>query len=231
MSWLTGPLIALDTETTSADPETARIITACIGSSPKPGVWLPREIRINPGVPIPEEASAVHGITDDLVAGWPSPDAIEALPVIHANLSYAAANGIPIVAHNAAYDLSVIDRELGRHLDVRLPDGLIVLDTLVLYRRLDRQTGSRRLSQLAERHGIVFPAHDATADALACLRLLHILAGRHDYLPHIPAIELHELQVGWYAQQVDAAYQQRIGRGEPGDPPDTQWPLIERTDQ
>lgn len=228
MTWLDQTILALDCESTGTDPETARIITVCLGLSHEPGDWLPREIRINPGVPIPEAASAVHGITDDLVAGWPSPDALVALPVLHANLSYAAAHGIPIVAHNAAYDLTVIDRELGRHLDVRLPSSLIVLDTLVLYRRLDRQTGSRRLSQLAERHGIVFPAHDATADALACLRLLHILAGRHDYLPHIPAVELHELQIGWYAQQVDAAYQERIGRGEPGDPPDTQWPLIER---
>ena len=228
MSWLAGPLIALDTETTGTDPETARIVTACIGSSRKPGDWLPREIRINPGIPIPEEASAVHGITDDLVAGWPSPTEPHALPAILAELTYAAAHGVPVVGHNLAYDLTVIDRELGRHLGVRLPDGLIVLDTLVLWRRLDRQTGSRRLSQLAERHGIVFPAHDATADALASLRLLHILAGRHDYLPHIPAVELHDLQIGWYAQQVDAAYQQRIGRGEPGDPPDTQWPLTER---
>lgn len=225
MSWLTGPLIALDTETTSADPETARIVTACIGSSRRPGDWLPREIRINPGVPIPESASAVHGITDDQVADWPAPCMPQALPAIYAELAYSAAHGVPVVGHNLAYDLTVIDRELRRHLDACLPDGLIVLDTLVLWRRLDQRTGGRRLGQLAERHGITFPAHDATADALASLRLLHILAGMHDWLAHVPAADLHELQIDWYAQQTDAAYQRRLASGIPGDPPCLDWPV------
>ena len=130
-----------------------------------------------------------------------------------------------VVGQVEADDLTLLDREFRRHLDQGLPDGLLVLDTLVLWRRLERETGSRRLSQLAERHGIVFPAHDATADALASLRLLHILADRHDFLTHIPARDLQDLQAAWYATQQNTAHQARLGRGDHADPPDTSWPL------
>ena len=223
MTWLDSPLIALDTETTSADPETARVVTACIGMSMAPGQWSPMEWQLNPGVPIPAGAAAVHGITDADVTDWSAPD--DALAGIRGRLVNAATYEVPIVGHNLAYDLTLLDREFRRHLGQGLPDGLLVLDTLVIWRRLERETGSRRLSQLAERHGIVFPAHDATADALASLRLLHILADRHDFLTHIPARELQDLQAVWYATQQNTAHQARLGRGDHADPPDTSWPL------
>ena len=221
--WLDDYVAALDTESTGLDTETDRIITACIGGSWGPGDWEPGEWRINPGVPIPEAASAVHGIRDADVTDWDAP--ADALHGIWTELSDYADDDVPIIGFNLAYDMTLLDREFRRHLRRRMPDGLIVLDVLVLWRRLERETGSRRLSQLAERHGIIFPAHDATADALATLRLLHILADRHDFLTHIPARDLHDLQAAWYAAQQDTAHQARLGRGDHADPPDTSWPL------
>ena len=221
--WLGGCVAALDTEATGLDVESARIVTACLGVSWGPGDWEPREWQINPGVPIPAEASVVHGIRDADVADWtPAPEALASLRV---EVDAMADDGVPIVGHNLVYDLTLLDREFRRHLGQGLPDGLLVLDTLVIWRRLERETGSRRLSQLAERHGIVFPAHDATADALASLRLLHILTARHDFLTHIPARDLHDLQAAWYATQQNTAHQARLGRGDHADPPDTSWPL------
>lgn len=176
MTWLDGPLGALDTETTGTDPETARVVTACVGMSMAPGQWSPMEWRLNPGVPIPAGAAAVHGITDADVTDWSAP--ADALAEIRGRLVNAATYEVPIVGHNLAYDLTLLDREFRRHLGAELPVGLLVLDTLVLSRRFDLTTGGRRLEQLAARHGITFPAHDATADALASLRLLHILAER-----------------------------------------------------
>ena len=224
MTWLDRSIVALDTETTGTDPETARIITACIGLSPQPGEWEPDEYRINPGVPIPPESTAVHGIKDADVADWGDP--IYELTYIRDRLELLADYSIPVVGWNLTYDLTLLDRELRRHLGADLPDGLLIIDGLVLWRRLDQQTGGRRLSQLAERHGIIFPAHDATADALASLRLLHILASRHDYLGEIPVAALQHLQARWYAAQVESAYQARLGRGDTAPPPDTHWPLI-----
>ncbi|MBK7822853.1 MAG: 3'-5' exonuclease [Tessaracoccus sp.] len=223
MSWLADHVAALDTETTGVDVESDRVVTACLGYSGGVGAWAPVEIHINPGVPIPAEASAVHGITDSDVADWAVPAV--GLSHLYGHLRRCAEEGTPVVGFNLAYDLTLLDREFRRHLGKELPYGLLVLDVLVLWRRLERETGSRRLSLLAERHGIVFPAHDATADALASLRLLHILADRHDFLPHISLPSLYRLQEGWYAHQVDAAYQARLGRGDVAEPPSTEWPM------
>lgn len=216
MSWLDRPVAALDTETTGIDAETARVVTCCIGHSVAPGLWDPCEWLINPGVPIPAEATKVHGITDEMAAT--GANAAEALAVIRDWLASLAGAGTPIVGHNLAYDLTVLDREFRRHLNQPLPGGLLCLDTLVLFRRFDFTTGNRRLEDLAYRHGITFQAHDATADALASLRLLHILAGANDLLPAVPVAGLQPLQAKWHAAHQEAARARRVGLGQdPGD--------------
>lgn len=102
---------------------------------------------------------------------------------------------------------------------------LIILDTLVLFRRFELTTGSRTLGKLAERHGIVFPAHDAEADALAALRLLHILCGLNDLLPWVDPERLHHMQQLWHPQQEERAYYRRLADGITSDPPGSRaWP-------
>lgn len=224
MSWLDRPLLALDTESTGTDPTEARIVQVTIGVSAGPGEWRPWTRVINPGVPIPEAASAVHGYTDGRVQ-TEGVLPIVALTKACAILDDASRRGVPVVAHNAAYDLTLLDREFRRHLGSPLPEGLVVLDTLCLHRRFDWTTGSRSLGSLAARHGITFPAHDAEADALASLRLLHILASMNDLLPLIEPDVLHEAQIGWWAQQQDAAEAKALGNGTPF-ARQPHWPLI-----
>lgn len=74
---LTRPLVFLDLETTGVDPRNDRIVEISLmkvfppgpdGASPEPVV---RTRRVNPGMPIPPGASAVHHITDDDVADEP----------------------------------------------------------------------------------------------------------------------------------------------------------------
>ena len=149
MTWLDQPLLALDSETTGMRPDFDRILTLCIGRSSKLGTWVSRTWRINPGVPIPPESTAVHGIGDADVTGWAQP--FDALIEIGQWLDAAAANRRPLVLHHAPFDLSLIDAELRRHTGQGIPDGLIVLDTLCLFRRfgwracstIGRQSSSR----------------------------------------------------------------------------------------
>lgn len=227
MTWLDQPLLALDSETTGTRPDFDRILTLCIGRSSKPGTWVSRTWRINPGVPIPPESTAVHGIGDADVTGWAQP--FDALIEIGQWLDAAAANRRPLVLHHAPFDLSLIDAELRRHTGQGIPDGLIVLDTLCLFRRFDWTTGGRSLSKLAARYDITFPAHDAEADALASLKLLHILAGLNDLLPLIEPAALHEAQKTWWVQQQDAAESRALGSGTAFERQDC-WPLIPFTD-
>lgn len=227
MTWLDQPLLALDSETTGTRPDFDRILTLCIGRSSKLGTWVSRTWRINPGVPIPPESTAVHGIGDADVTGWAQP--FDALVEIGQWLDAAAANRRPLVLHHAPFDLSLIDAELRRHTGQGIPDGLIVLDTLCLFRRFDWTTGGRSLSKLAARYGITFPAHDAEADALASLKLLHILAALNDLLPLITPATLHEAQQRWWVQQQDAAEARALGSGTAFERQDC-WPLIPFTD-
>lgn len=228
MTWLFEPLLALDTEATDKIPETARIVTIAIGRSARAGEWtLIEDSLINPGVPIEADATRVHGITDeDAAKGSPPAEALES---VHEILTQAAERHMPIVAHNVPYDATIVDREMRRHLGRGLPEGLLWLDTLVLFRRFDYSTGSRSLEHLAYRNGITFPAHNAAEDAKAALRLLHILASQNDLLPLASVHALQERQAAWYAAQQLAAHHKRLGNGQIQAAPSTDWPLI-RTD-
>jgi DNA polymerase-3 subunit epsilon len=68
---LTKPLCFFDIESTGVETETARIIElACIKYNVD-GTQEEKTILVNPGVPIPLEASDVHGITDETVKDKP----------------------------------------------------------------------------------------------------------------------------------------------------------------
>jgi DNA polymerase-3 subunit epsilon len=104
-----------DLETTGIDVETARIVTAHVGlidatgASIAHGEWL-----ADPGVEIPEQASAVHGISTERARAEGRP-AAEVVAEIVAAVRAVFARGVPLVVYNAPYDLTLLDREARRH--------------------------------------------------------------------------------------------------------------------
>ena len=227
-TWLGRTMYSLDTESTSLNTESARVVTLTLGRSTSPGHWSPKSYLLDPGVEIPAEATAVHGITTEH-AQKEGMQPGHALHEVWLWLTQIATGRTPLVIFNAPYDLTLLDREFRRHLGEPLPTGLIVLDTLVLFRRFDWTTGGRSLGKLAARYGITFPAHDAEADALASLRLLHILAALNDLLPLVEPAALHEAQKTWWVLQQDAAESRALGSGTAFERQDC-WPLIPFTD-
>ncbi|MGX1116352.1 DNA polymerase III epsilon subunit-like protein [Streptomyces ambofaciens] len=174
MSWHLKRMAAFDLETTAADPEQARIVTACVvqvggGQPPQPATWV-----ADPGVDIPDEAANIHGYTTERARAEGRP-AAEVVEEITAALGQVLAHGIPIVAMNARYDLTVLDRECRRHgletlLD-RYVDSMIwpVIDPFVIDKHVDRyRRGSRTLTALCEHYKVKLDgAHDSAADAIA----------------------------------------------------------------
>jgi DNA polymerase-3 subunit epsilon len=69
---LERPLAFLDLETTGLNPRQDRIVELAIIRFAPGGEVMERARRFNPGVPIPAEASRVHGITDADVAAQPA---------------------------------------------------------------------------------------------------------------------------------------------------------------
>jgi len=160
-----APLAIVDLETTGVDTATAQIVEVAVvhmglhrGAVPEVAVHS----RVRPGIPIPEGAAAVHGITDEAVAD--APTWREIWPAV----LHATQERIP-VAYNAPYDQPVISAEQERH-------GLIVpvhlrwgrwLDPLVLAHVADKYEKGKKLSQVAQRRGIQVDAHGAAADTVA----------------------------------------------------------------
>lgn len=219
-TWAAGPYLALDFETSGVNTETDRAVTAAIvdirpGQQPRTRTWL-----INPGVDIPAGATAVHGITTDMArADGVHPSA--ALDEISLELETALASGMPIVAMNAAFDLTLLDRELLRYklggLGERLGgyDALRpVLDPFVLDREVDKyRKGSRTLTSLCQHYKVKLDgAHDASADARAACRVLWRIAKQYPRV--IGTVDLHELhdrQVVWHGERQRDFKAYRVG--------------------
>lgn len=230
--WYQGPLAAFDTETTGVDVETDRVVSAALvvqaspQAAPRTLTWL-----ADPGVPIPEGARAVHGISDERARAHGSPPRAVLAGIVRA-LGEQALAGVPLVVMNAPYDLTLLDRELRRHRAESLADGLggtelLVLDPLVLDRHVDRyRRGRRTLTDLCRHYGVVIDgAHDASVDALAALELVRVLAARyHQRVGDRSPLELQPRQTAWHAAQARGLERWFDNAGTP-ERVDRAWPL------
>ena len=235
MTWHLGPFLSFDVETTGVDVENDRIVTAAVVNVLAPGseptsrtrAWL-----VNPGIDIPAEATAVHGVTSEHAkAHGQDPDV--ALGEIAGLVCTAMRDGVPLVAMNACFDLTLLDRELMRHNLGGLAQRLggydrvrPVLDPYVIDKQVDKyRRGKRTLTALCEHYGVeLTEAHAADADALAAVRCLWHLATRHDLTKWSPD-ELHDYQVGWRAEQQKSLAAYFAKQGKPFDDVDGAWPL------
>jgi DNA polymerase-3 subunit epsilon len=231
MSWHNGRLAAFDVETTGINPEFDRIVTAAVsvvggGLPPEGGSWL-----LDPGIAIPAGATNVHGITTEQARaeGRPAPEAIEE---IVAALAAQLSAGVPVIAFNARFDLTCLDREARRHGITPLLDRvggasrLLVVDPYVLDKQLDRfRKGKRTLGAVCAHYNVPLDeAHDSHADALAAARVAWRLGQAFEELRvELPA--LHSQQIAWAAEQA-ASFEdwlRRQGRDERVEPA---WPVV-----
>jgi DNA polymerase-3 subunit epsilon len=165
-----------DTETTGFAPDEGDEIVS-IGAVRIVGGRLLRtetfERLVDPGRGIPRSATAVHGITRELVRGAPPLD--EVLPAFA-----AFASGSVLVGHNVAFDMAFLaaaQRRTGTVLAAPL------LDTLLIDGVVHPDHDAHTLEAMAERLGVdLVGRHTALGDALLTgeifLRLLPLLAGR-----------------------------------------------------
>lgn len=202
-----------DLETTGIDVESARIVTAHVGLLDGDGrLRERRDWLVDPGVEIPSGATAVHGITTERARaqGRPAP---EATAEIVAALRDLFSRGTPVVAYNAPYDFTLLDREARRHGIAPLVSPGPVIDPLVIDKAMDKyRRGKRTLGVTALYYGIdLTDAHDASADAVAAGRVAQALARVHTEALAFEAAELHRMQVEWCREQA-ADFQEYMRR-------------------
>ncbi|MEH0108105.1 exonuclease domain-containing protein [Tersicoccus sp. MR15.9] len=229
-SWHLLPRAAFDLETTGRDPATARIVSASVVVADGNGRFIGRhEWLADPGVEIPEAASAIHGIRTERARaeGRPAPAVVAE---VSASLRELFDARIPVLAFNASYDFTVLLQECRRWSLPDPPRPMPVLDPFQIHRELERrlEPGRKRtLVALCEEFEVpLVHAHTSAADAAATLVLAEAMAGRWPEL-QMPARWLHDLQVSWLQHRAErrAAHLRREGWAEADLPGPHPWPV------
>lgn len=224
LSWH-NRIAAFDLETTGLDLAESRIVTACIAELGESGAIAsdPKEWLVNPGVPIPEAATAVHGITNELAESGGLPP-LQAISEIVKTLTDYQQQGIPIAIFNAPYDLTILRAECQRYGLPELRIELIV-DPLVLDRKfMQFRRGKRTLTVLAQAYGVELGnAHNSTADAIAAGQLAQLQIALYGS-PEVTAVELHEMQKSWSDEQT-ASLEEFVRRANPSFVASYGWPV------
>lgn len=197
-SWITQKLAVIDFETTGLSPENDRVIEAGVVCFENGVLSAHRNWLINPGMSVPDEARAVHKITDEELAD--APTFVTVLPEIVEML-----RGHLPVAYNAEFDRRFLRAEIERSLQTvasPLPPALdpevTWIDPLVWIRELMQEEKSKKLTDVTARLGIALEqAHRAAGDAEATGRVLLAIADR---LPRSYG-ELIRLQAQYAARQ------------------------------
>lgn len=215
-------LLSFDLETTGTDPLTARIVTSALITINRREVDK-LEMLADPGIPIPEGASKVHGISTEYAQEHGRPhDEVLAETIQRIRDGWKA--GATLVVYNACYDLTVL-RSLEPTFTV---DGPVV-DPLVIDKAKDRfRKGGRQLERVCEHYGVTLGnAHEATADALAAARVAWKLARAYPEITEMTSDDLMVNQATWHYETQSSLkeYFENQGKPERAATVNISWPL------
>jgi DNA polymerase III subunit epsilon len=154
-----------------------------------------------------------------------------ALDQIAKTLTDALANGVPIVAFNATFDLCILRAELLRYglstLEERLGHEVSpVIDPLVLDRAVDRfRRGKRKLVDLCAVYGVTDEGnlHTADVDVVATLDVLAAMVERFPDLAAQDLAALHLFQATEHRRWAENFNGWRAGKGLPGPGAELTW--------
>ena len=151
-------LVLGDTETTGIGPSARVVEIAGLVIDEDLNVLEEFGTLINPGIPIPAGASAIHGITDEMV---------QSQPTIEQFKSSVAQSPIQLLAYNSRFDLPFFQQAFNVQQDFCI---------LKLARSLNLPTENNKLQTLREHFGFeANAAHRALDDCKITLQVLREL--------------------------------------------------------
>jgi DNA polymerase-3 subunit epsilon len=165
----------MDLETTGLDVQNDRIVElALIRVTPR-GDVLEKVRRFNPGIPIPAEATAIHGISDEDVAHEP-PFSSRARALLK------LLEGCDLAGFNIRrFDLPMLLTEIGRcGLTLDVSDLRIVDVQHIFHREERRDLTAAAAFYLGREHQ---EAHTALGDIRTTAAVLGAMLDRYDHLP------------------------------------------------
>ncbi len=172
---LERPLAIFDIEATGISPRSDRIVELAVARVMPDGARRDVTYRINPGMPIPPEATAIHGIRDADIAKCPSFGEL-------ADEIASALDGCDFGGYNLLrFDIPMLVEEFrraGRTFDV---DGRRVIDAQrIFHTREPRDLTAALAFYCGEMH---LDAHGAAADVDATIRVFQGQFQRYRDLP------------------------------------------------
>lgn len=195
---LERPLAVLDIEATGLNARTDRIVEICIVKILPGGTQEVHTYRVNPEVPIPGEATAVHGITNADVAGCPTFEGIA--PKLNDLLADCDLGG-----YNAInFDIPMLSEEFLRARIRFNLDGRRILDAQRIFHKKEPRDLPAALMFFCREQ--LEGAHGAEADALATVKVLDAELARYPDLPRT----IDELDV--FCNPRDPTWADRSGR-------------------
>lgn len=170
-----GPLLAIDTETTGTDSEKDRVVQIAYTQINPNGSVERNSTLINPGVPIPDEAFKVHGISNDAVSNSPPFSRI-------ANSLYdRIKSAVAIIGYSASFDLGILKSEferVGIELDTK---SIKVIDAKEIFFKKEPRTLSAAVKFYCGKS--LESAHSAQADIDATCEVLLAQLRRYPDIP------------------------------------------------
>lgn len=180
-AWQEIDVALLDVETTGRDASVDRVVEVGIVVGRNGDIVARYNWLIHPGIPIPAEVSAIHGITDEMVKDKPR------FEEVASEIAQALRGCVP-AAYNALFDRAFLMGEFARAKAnatgvFALAREVEWLDPLVWARDIQHDEKSRALGDVAARLGVKLEqAHRASDDAEAALRVMYAL-GRDPRMP------------------------------------------------
>lgn len=213
-----------DTETTGISVFEDRIVQFFGATADAKGNLLDTwEIFINPGIPVPEEASQVHGFDNKFLSEH-GVDPIEGLEQIRDK--FLQFRDLTLVMFNMNYDLSIIDAEMKRHgvsdnFGTWFAENAKLVDGIVIDRHHDRyRKGKRNLATQAAHYGIPFnpdELHDAKTDVELTAKVTAAILEKF-------GTPTTKEQAQWYKEWANG-FQEYLRRTDQTAIVDDMWPL------
>jgi len=160
---LSSPIVVLDFETTGLSFAMDRIVEIGAVKLQAGRVIDEFSMLCNPGIPMPAKATKVNGITDLMLHGKENPS--QGIAKLLAFIG-----DCPVAAHNASFDMGMLQAECKRMGIAFHPP---VLDTLIMARRMFPKMNSHKLVSLCRALGVTQKnIHRAVHDAIATAQCL-----------------------------------------------------------
>jgi DNA polymerase-3 subunit epsilon len=197
---LRRPFAIFDAEATGLDPRSDRIVAIAVLRVAPDAEVIRYHRLIHPGIPIPEGATAVHGITDADVADQPPFPAIA--PALARLLDGCDLGGFNLVR----FDLPLLGAEFARvGRPLPLHDRAII-DVLRIYHTHEPRDLTAAVRFYLDRDHAA--AHDAWADALATAEVLDAQLARYAELPR----SIDELHARLTEVDIGGRFRRQAGR-------------------